>query len=67
MKDSKVKFYLKEGTTPKFFKAHSIPLALQQGVSAELDHLQAEEIIAPVKVADLATPIVPVLKKDGSI
>ena len=67
LKDSKVKFYLKEGATPKFFKARSVPLALQQGVSAELDHLQAERIIAPVKVADWAAPIVPVLKKDGSI
>ena len=67
MKDNKVKFYLKIGTTPKFFKAHSVSLALQQCVTAELDHLQAEGIISPVKVADWATPIVPVLKKDGSI
>ena len=39
LKDSKVKFYLKEGTTPKFFKACSVPLVLQQGVPAELDRL----------------------------
>ena len=36
-------------------------------MTAELDRLQAEGIITPVKVADWATPIVPVLKKDGSI
>ena len=42
LKNSKVKFYLKEGATPKFFKARSVPLALQQCVTTELDHLQAE-------------------------
>ena len=67
LKDSIVKFYRKEGATPKFFKAHSVPLALQQGVSAEPDCLQAEGIIALVKMSDWATPIVPGLKKDGSI
>ena len=64
LKDSKV---IKEGATPKFLKAHSVPLALQQGVTFELDHLQAEGSIASVKVAYWAIPIVPVLKKDGSI
>ena len=28
LKQSKVKFFLKEGATPKFFKARSVPLAI---------------------------------------
>ena len=34
---------------------------------AELDQLQAEGIVVPIKVSDWATPIVPVMKKDGTI
>ena len=34
LKDSRIKFYLQEGATSKFFKAHSVPLALQQCVTA---------------------------------
>ena len=44
-----------------------MPLALQQRVTAELDRLQAEGILSPIKVSDWATPIVPVMKKDGTI
>ena len=67
LKQTKVKFFLKEGTTPKFYKTHPVPLALQQRVAAELDRLQAEGILCPIKVSDWATPIVPVMKKDGTI
>ena len=67
LKQTKVKFFLKEGTTPKFYKTHSVPLALQQRVTAELDRLQAEGILCPIKMSDWATPIVPVMKKDGTI
>ena len=44
-----------------------MPLAIQQQVTAELDWLQAEGIIVPIKVSDWATPIVPVMKKDDTI
>ena len=61
------KFFLKEKTTPKFYKAHPVPLALQQRVTAEQDRLHAEGILCPIKVSDWAKPIVPVMKKDGTI
>ena len=50
LKQTKVKFFLKEGITPKFYKARPVPLALQQLVTAELDCLQAEGILCPIKV-----------------
>ena len=67
LKEAKVKFFLKKDITLKFYKARPVPLALQQRVTAELDRLQAEGIICPIKVSDWATPIVPVVKKDGTI
>ena len=65
-KQARVKFFLEEGITPKFYKALPVPLALQQRVTAELDCLQAEGILCQIKVSYWATPIVPVMKKDGT-
>ena len=42
-------------------------LALRERVTEELDRLQAEGIIVPVKFSKWATPIVPVVKNDRSI
>ena len=67
LKEVKVRFFVKKNTTPKFYKARPVPLALQQRVIAEVDRLQAAGIICPIKVSDWATPIVPVVKKDGTI
>ena len=67
LKEAKVKFFLKKDITPNFYKARPVPLALQQRVTAELDCLQAEGIICPIKLSDWTTPIVPVVKKDGTI
>ena len=64
---SKVKFYLKENSKPLFLKARQVPFALRDRVAAELDRLQAAGIITPAKFSQWATPIVPIVKKDGSI
>ena len=44
-----------------------MPYALRRKVEAELERLEKEEIIAPVQFSDWATPIVPVLKDDGTV
>lgn len=62
-----VHLQLKEGATPKFCKARSIPFALRDKVSQELDRLVAIGVLSPVAHAEWATPIVPVLKKDGTV
>lgn len=62
-----VHLQLKEGATPKFYKARSIPFALHDKVSQELDRLVAIGVLSGVAHAEWATPIVPVLKKDGTV
>ena len=64
---SKVKFYMKENVEPLFLKARQVPFALRDRVATELDRLQAAGIIAPTKFSRWATPIVPIVKRDGSI
>ena len=67
VKDLKVKLYIKENSTPKFFKACTLPLTLRDKVSNELDKLQASGIIVPVKFSSWAAPVVPVVKRDGNV
>ena len=61
------KLYLKEDTKPVFCQARSIPYAMKAKVEQELQRLQNDGIIEPVSWSDWATPIVPVLKKNGSV
>ena len=67
VRDVKVKLYVKENCTPTFFKPRTLPLALREKVSNELDQLEASGIIVPVKLSPWASPVVPVIKKDGSV
>ena len=67
LKDNKVTFYLEEQANPQFLKARPLPLALRDKVAEELDRLQAEGIIVPTKFSKWATPIMLVIKSDGSI
>ena len=67
LKDRKAKFALKPDARPIFLKARVIPFSLRDKVKHELDRLQAADIISPVKHSDYATPIVPVMKRNGSV
>ncbi|KAG7304583.1 hypothetical protein JYU34_011548 [Plutella xylostella] len=53
--------------TPVFFKSRALPLALREPVENELKRLQDEGIIYKVDGSDYGTPIVPIIKPDGSI
>ena len=61
------KIHVDPNATPKFYKARSVPFALQAGVEEELERLQKQGIIEPVQFSDWAAPIVPVVKRDGKI
>lgn len=67
LKDIAVKIHLKQGATPIFKKARQPPYTLREGIEAELTRLANDNIIKPVEFSDWATPIVPVLKKNGAV
>ena len=48
-------------------KTCAVPYILKQKVSEELDKLEHQGVISPVKTAQWAAPIVPVVKHNGSI
>ena len=62
-----VKLHLKPDVSPKFCKARPMPFSVKRKVETELQRLEAEGVISPVRFADWATPIVPVAKRDGSV
>ena len=58
---------LRDDAVPKFCKARPLPYALRSKVAEELSRLESDGIISPVSWSDWATPIVPIVKKDGSV
>ncbi|XP_049514382.1 uncharacterized protein K02A2.6-like [Dermacentor silvarum] len=63
----KAKIRVPEDVKPRFFRPRPVPFALQDMVAQELQRLQREGILRPVRTAEWAAPLVPVLKKDGKI
>ena len=66
-KDMEAKLFVEENSKPKFSKAWTLPLALRDKVSDELDSLQAKGVIVPVKFSSWAASVVPVIKRDGNV
>ncbi|XP_045469073.1 uncharacterized protein K02A2.6-like [Harmonia axyridis] len=56
-----------DGITPKFFRARPLPFAMKEKVEQELERLLSLGVIEPVDYSPWGTPVVPVLKKDGSV
>ena len=50
-----------------FHKPRAVPYALKAKIEKELDRLIQQGVIEPIEFSEWAAPIVPVLKKDGSI
>ena len=61
------KLYPDNDAIPKFFKAISVPYAMKDKVGEELVRLKEAGVIEEVSNSEWATPIVPILKKDGSV
>ena len=67
VKSFPVTLHVEADCRPKFYKARTVPYALRSKVDAELQRLEDEGIIEPVKHSVWAAPIVPVLKANGSL
>ncbi|PAA68677.1 hypothetical protein BOX15_Mlig034486g1 [Macrostomum lignano] len=62
-----LKLRTKPGAQPKFFKARTVPFALKSKVEEQLDREIEQGVLQPVSNSEYASPIVPVLKADGSV
>lgn len=67
MKGVQVKIHVDTAAEPRFYKPRPVPFALRQRVEQELERLQRDGIIEPVKFSEWAAPVVPVVKSDGGI
>ena len=67
LKGPKAKLVLKEGSQPKFLPARPVPYALRPKVESELQQLEEAGVLTKVQTSDWATPIVPVVKRNGNI
>ncbi|XP_039757370.1 uncharacterized protein K02A2.6-like [Pararge aegeria] len=62
-----VGIHLRPEAVPVFMRARPLAFALREPVERALDQLTRDGILTPVDRSDWATPIVPVVKKDGNI
>ena len=67
MKGITAKIYIDPAAQPKYRKARPVPYALRPKIEQELDRLTTEGTIEPVPFAELATPIVPIVKSNGQV
>ncbi|XP_041378038.1 uncharacterized protein K02A2.6-like [Gigantopelta aegis] len=67
VKGMEVKFSINDDASPKFIKARPVPYSLRKPVDDEIDRLVKEGILESVDFSDWATPVVPVVKKNGSV
>lgn len=63
----KGKITLKDGAQATFHKARPVPYAIRPVVEKELDRLEADGILSRVDWSPWATPVVPVVKKNGTV
>ncbi|XP_054274663.1 uncharacterized protein K02A2.6-like [Macrosteles quadrilineatus] len=60
-------FNVKDETQPIYIKPRHMPYALKEKVEKELERLETLGIITRVESSDWGTPIVPVVKPNGSV
>jgi len=63
----KIKLELIENSKPKFFKPRVVPFALKPIVDRELEKLENMGVIEKVDTSDFGTPLVPIVKPDGTL
>ena len=63
----KAKIYVDPTERPRFFKARPVAYALREKIETELERQVKEGTIEPVEFSEWTTPIVPIVKEDGTI
>lgn len=66
-KGPEVEIQCKENVQPKFMRSRPIPFALKDRVCEEIERLVKTDVIEPIPYSNWATPIVPVVKPNGTI
>lgn len=61
-----VKLELKDSVSSKFLRARPVPFALKERVEEEINRLTRQGITESIQHSERATPVVIILKKDGS-
>ena len=61
------KLHVSSDTKPYFYRARLVPHLLRHKIEEELQRLQDQKVIKPVRMSEWAAPIVTVLKPDGTI
>ena len=67
IKGTRAKLHINPDARLRFFRPCSVPYALRTRVDQVLEKLQTERIIEPVDFSEWAAPIVPVVKRGGTI
>ena len=67
VQSTQAKLHVDPHSQPKFFRPRPIPYALRGKVEQELERLEKTGILEPVEFSDWAAPIVPVMKRDGTV
>ena len=67
IKSFSAKLHVNPQDKPKFYKARTVPYALQSAIDDELERLEREGILEKVTHSEWATPLVAVPKPDGRV
>ena len=67
LQDATAKLYVNTDAAPKFFRARPVPYQLKDKIEVKFRRLQDLGIITPVQHSEWAAPIVPIMKRDGSM
>ena len=67
LQGTKAKIHVDPTGTPIFHKARPVPYVLREKIEQDLERLERAGTIEPVQYSEWATPIVPVMKSDGTV
>lgn len=59
--------HMAENATPRFFKPRPVPYSYRELVEKEVERNIATGVWEPVRYSEYASPLVPILKSDGSV